>query len=283
MTEENAGQVAFWEGDPGRAWVRLQPELDELHAPVLTELLARADARRGERVIDVGCGAGTSSLAFAGRVGPHGRVVGIDISRPLLDRARTLARQSGHDHLGFRLADAQDAAFDIGSADLVASRFGVMFFADPVTAFANLRRALKPDGRLAFVAWTGADDNPWFAVPGAIATRHLGPPEPAPPRAPGPLAFAEADYVREVLTDAGFQAVEITPLEVMLIGAADAVAETAIARHVGPIARRLREVEPPPAVVDALMAEAAQAFRAFETPAGIRIPARVHLVHARPG
>ncbi|MFD1341610.1 class I SAM-dependent methyltransferase [Litorisediminicola beolgyonensis] len=280
MTEENAAQAAFWEGDPGQAWVRLQPELDEIHAPVLAELLARADARRGERVIDVGCGAGTSSLAFAGRVGPHGRVEGIDISGPLLERAEKLARQSGHDHLSFRHADAQDADFEPGAADLVASRFGVMFFADPVAAFANLRRALAADGRLVFAAWDEARHNPWFATPRQVAVARLGEPAPGDPDGPGPMAFRDPGRVVGLLEAAGFREAACETVDLELVLSEGAPGLRRLLPVIGPIKSVVREQGGTPEDLDALIEETIQAFAPHLGPRGLRLPARVHFFRA---
>ena len=193
--------------------------------------------RSGERAIDVGCGTGATTLAIAERVGAPGAVLAIDISEPMLAVAHRRSAERGHAQVQFLRADAQTHPFAPAAHDLLISRFGVMFFADPVAAFANLRSALRPGGRLAFVCWAALEDNPWFALPLAVGERRLGPPDPQPPRAPGPLAFSEPGYVEEILSAAGFADVAIDTAPTHLQGAASAAAEADFACLVGPLTR----------------------------------------------
>src|SRR4029077_8398777 len=146
--DQNADQIAYWNGPGGQRWADRQQAQDILLAPVLDILIDRARPKAGERIIDVGCGSGATTIAFAQRIGPSGHVFGIDISGPMLARARQSAPAKLP--VDFVLADATVYPFDPGSFDLLASRFGVMFFADPVLSFANMRKALRPSGRLAF-------------------------------------------------------------------------------------------------------------------------------------
>ena len=132
-------------------------------------------------------------------------MLGIDLSHPMLGLARARAQADGVANLALEIADGQSHAFEPGAVDLLQSRFGVMFFENPMAAFANLLTALRPGGRLGFVCWGGLADNPWFYIPRTAAIRHLGEPEAMPPRAPGPMAFADAGYVTEILSGAGFQ------------------------------------------------------------------------------
>jgi len=176
----NADQVAFWNSPAGEKWVRNQAEMDMTLAPLTEMLLARAAPAPGQRVLDVGCGTGTTVLQLAGAVGPGGHVQGLDVSEPMLALARQRVAAAGAGNVDLVLDDAQTFAFDAGSRDLVFSRFGVMFFADPPAAFANLRRALVPGGRLVFVCWADLADNPWFKVPRDAAIARLGPVPPTP-------------------------------------------------------------------------------------------------------
>jgi SAM-dependent methyltransferase len=278
----NAEQADYWNGPRGEQWVSLQTELDQRLAPSLDPLLASAGIQPGHSVLDVGCGTGASLLAVSRLAGPTGRVLGIDIAAPLLACAARRLSEDARARVELVEADAQTHAFAPAGHDVIISRFGVMFFSDPVAAFANLRRALAPHGRLAFVCWTGIEDNPWFGMPLAAGIARLGPPEPAPPRAPGPLAFSEPDYVREILDAAGFAAVAIERRTIRLAGAASAEEEARLSRDVGPLARLIKERSPSPATVDAILQETAARFAGFATKQGMRIPACVWVVAARP-
>ena len=203
MTEANADQATFWNAQPGQNWVDFQADLDAQLSEVTDRLLAACAARPGERVLDIGCGAGGSTLALAAAVGAVGSVLGLDLSEPLLARAEERRRDLALGNVRFARGDAQDHPFAPGGFDLAASRFGVMFFADPVAAFRNIARALRPGGRLVFVAWAGPEHNPWFAIPQRAAVARLGPVAPTPPDAPGPMAFRDAARVTGLLEAAG--------------------------------------------------------------------------------
>jgi SAM-dependent methyltransferase len=277
----NAAQAEYWNATRGEQWVLHQAALDQRLRAVSEGLLARALMRSGERVIDVGCGTGATTLAIAEQVGAPGAVLAIDISEPMLAVAHRRSAERGHAHVQFLRADAQTHRFAPATHDLVISRFGVMFFGDPVAAFANLRSALRPGGRLAFVCWAALEDNPWFALPLAVGERWLGPPEPQPPRAPGPLAFSEAGYVEEILSAAGFADVAIDTAATHLQGAASAAAEADFACLVGPLTRLIQARDPDTSTREAMLAEVAASFLPFETEAGVLVPASLHYVEAR--
>ncbi len=206
MSGANAEQHTFWNDAPGRAWVAQQPAMDLLMRNVTALVMAEAAPRPGQHVLDVGCGAGALALAAARTVGPQGRALGVDISAPLLARAEELARAEGLAQVGFLRADAQDHGFAPSAFDLVLSRFGVMFFADPVAAFMNLARTMRPGGRMVLAVWGRAAANPFFATPGRIGAARLGPPPPSDPDGPGPMAFSDIPRVLGILHAAGLQA-----------------------------------------------------------------------------
>jgi len=158
--DQNADQIAYWNGPGGQRWASRQQAQDILLKPVADILIDRARPLAGERVIDIGCGSGATTIAFAQKVGPSGHVLGVDVSGPMLERARQIAPKDLS--VEFALADATIYPFESASFDLLASRFGVMFFADPVKSFANLRKALRPSGRLAFACWREPRENPWM-------------------------------------------------------------------------------------------------------------------------
>jgi len=279
----NREQAEFWSSDSGEKWVRNARVLDAAMAPALERVLEAASLQAGERVLDIGCGTGASTLAAAGQVGPGGRVTGADISPVMLEAARRRADEAGCDTVDFLVADAQTHGFEPGAFDAIISRFGVMFFADPVAAFANMAQALRPGGRMHVICWSGMARNPWFSLPRQAAVDRLGEVAAGDPRAPGPTAFAELDYVRGILESAGLKAVTAEEVEVDLtpMGTVHEVAKFAV--HLGPAARVLMEkggtAEDKAAMVDALAGE----FQAYATPEGVRVPAVLTLYGARRG
>jgi SAM-dependent methyltransferase len=234
----------------------------------------------GERVVDVGCGFGVTSVELAHRVGPGGRVLAVDVSAPMLARAR--ARAANLPQVTFVEGDAQVHPFPPGEADALFSRFGVMFFADPVAAFANLRRALRAGGRLGFVCWQAMDRNPWRRVPVTAIARVLTLPPPPPPDAPGPFAFGDADRVRGILDGAGWHDVAVQPLEteVWLGATADLDATVRFVLDAGPAASALRAAGDRSlhaAVTDVVRG----ALAPFHQAGGVRMPAAAWVVTAR--
>ena len=258
--EQNTDQIAYWNGPGGQRWSDRQQMQDILLAPVCDLLIDRAGAKASDRVIDVGCGCGATTIAFAQAVGPGGHVLGVDISAPMLARAKQMALPQLS--VEFVLADATVYAFDPASFDLVASRFGVMFFADPVLSFANLRRALRPTGRLAFACWREPRDNPWLMTPLQAAYQHVPKLPQQGAEDPGPFAFASEARVKNILDAAGFSAIELERcdllLDIAIGGALDAAVKSAL--EIGPASRAL---EGQPAE---LRAAAAGAIRAALEP-----------------
>ncbi|AXB75768.1 class I SAM-dependent methyltransferase [Novosphingobium sp. P6W] len=244
MTAQNAYQVADWNGRSGERWVANQQRLDAMLDVFGKAAIAAAAPLQGEKVVDVGCGAGASSFALAELVGAHGRVIGLDISAPLIAHARELARADVP--VDFRVADA---AADLGLAgfDLLYSRFGVMFFDDPAGAFAALRGALKPGGRLAFVCWQGAAENDWIRLPMGAIRDLLPPPPPPAPEAPGPFSFGDPARITRILESAGFTQVDIAPFTQAIPFGQGATREAAVddalemAFEVGPLSRALAD------------------------------------------
>ena len=207
-TNPNANQQKEWNNGTGRRWLERHEAVDRQLAPFGRRAMDCADIGAGQRVLDVGCGCGETTLELARRVGAGGFVTGIDISRLLIERARQLAGESRLANIRFEEADAQTIPFPPQSFDVVFSRFGIMFFDEPDAAFANLRAALRPGGRLSFVCWPAPRENQFITIPVAAAARHITPPEPGDPDAPGPFAFAEPERVRRILSRAGFSDIE---------------------------------------------------------------------------
>ena len=272
---DNAKQREYWNGPVGENWAARQALMDRNLQSVSDAAMAFAAPRSGMRVLDIGCGAGTTTLALAKAVAP-GRVTGVDISAPLLVAARERAK-TAMSPAEFIEADASDHPF-AAEFDLAFSRFGVMFFADPVAAFAHIKTALRRGGRLAFVCWRAFDENAWAFVPYNAALDLLPPQEPPVPHAPGPFGLADGERTKSILEQAGFQRVRVERLDtVMHLGAAaeDAAAEALV---IGPLARAATNLDE--AVRENIRARAAEAFAKFKTPAGITMPASCWLVGA---
>jgi SAM-dependent methyltransferase len=209
----NRAQQDYWETDGPRQYQQFGDTNEALLAPAGQAMLDAAKLRPGERVLDVGCGFGASTLEAAERVAPSGRVVGVDISAGMLQPARERIAAAGADNIELLHADAQAYAFEAGSFDAVISRFGMMFFEDPQAAFANLARALRAGGRLVFVCPQDPLKNQWVVVALDAAAAALGrAPDLGAPGAPGPFAFADGDRLTQLLTGGGFRDVRLETL-----------------------------------------------------------------------
>ncbi|WP_419925568.1 class I SAM-dependent methyltransferase [Candidatus Poriferisocius sp.] len=206
---------SYW-NDRGPVWVEYRERLDAMLAPLGEAAIARLHPDPGEHVLDIGCGTGTTSLELARLVGEAGHVTGVDVSGPMLDEARRRADNAGLANASFVVADAGAHQFEPRHYDAAFSRMGIMFFAEAVAGFTNLRRALRPGGRLGFVCWRSPAENSWVTEPGQAVADILGPPEPMDPEAPGPFSLASADRISSVLTEAGLVDIDITPHDLPL-------------------------------------------------------------------
>ena len=273
----NAAQIDYWNASAGQTWATFQEQLDRQIEPLGLEAIRTLAPAAGEQIIDIGCGCGQTTLELAARVTASGAVTGVDISVPMLDVARLRVVPVGAATPDFRQVDAQTGALGEGVFDAAFSRFGVMFFNDPVAAFANLRRALKPEGRLAFVCWRTFHENIWMRAPMEAALPLLPPPAPMDPLAPGPFAFADPDRPRGILADAGFNDIRVHAFNASIGGSSvDQTAELAF--RVGPLGAALREnPDRATAVGDAVR----RAVSEYETPGGVLMPAAVWIVQAQ--
>lgn len=204
-------QAARWNGPSGQVWTEAQAMMDEMFRG-LEELLVDA-VGPGERVLDVGCGTGGTTVAIARRLGGDGLCVGVDVSEPMVEAARARAEREGV-RAEFVRADAEEHAFEPASFDAVVSRFGVMFFGDSVRAFANLRRAAKNGARLRLIVWRGAEDNPFMTTAERAAAPLLPDLPPRVPDAPGQFGFANRDKVHRLLAESGWSGIGIRPVDV---------------------------------------------------------------------
>ena len=235
----NADQIAYWNGSGGQHWTDRQQLQDVLLAPISDILIDRAKVKPGERIIDVGCGCGATTVALAERVGPTGHALGIDISAPMLARARQVAPKGAP--VDFILADATVYPFHPATFDLLVSRFGVMFFAEPALSFANMRTALRPTGRLTFACWREPRDNPWLMTPLQAAYKHVPKLPQLGPEDPGPFAFASEARVNRILSEAGFSRIAMERCDLSLDVAVGRGLEAAVeaALEIGPASRAL--------------------------------------------
>jgi SAM-dependent methyltransferase len=273
----NEVQSAYWNGSPGQRWVAQQESQDKLFTPITASLFEAASPRAGETVIDVGCGSGETTLRLAAITG---RALGVDVSAPLVARAKERARAAGSP-ARFEVADATAYDFAGETADLMTSRFGVMFFAEPAKSFANLRKGLKPSARLVFACWREPKLNPWLMAPYAAAIKHA----PAPPRPgpedPGPFSFADEQRVRRILDEAGFADVTLTSRDFLLDVGVGAGLDNAVANSLalGPASRALDDQ--PEGVRAAAAAEIRAMLSTHVRDGAVPLAAAVWIVSAR--
>ena len=254
MPTDNSEQIAEWNGALGQRWVAMQREIDRIVVPFGDAALKIAAPHPGERVIDIGCGCGDTSLDIARIVGKDGAVLGIDVSTPMLEVARSRAALADCANLSFREGDASEAGLP-ANTDLLFSRFGVMFFSRPTQALSHLRGSLRAGGRCVFVCWRTPRDNAWAMVPLSAARAAMGvTPAPTDPNAPGPFAFADEQRLRAILSGAGFGAMDVQRFDAALsLGATPrSAAEAAV--QIGAVSRFVREVgvEHLPIIIEAV-------------------------------
>ncbi|HEY1075804.1 MAG TPA: class I SAM-dependent methyltransferase [Fontimonas sp.] len=275
-TESGAAQAAAWKSTGGNAWVEAQALLDGMFLPFEQRLVAAAVARPRRGVLDIGCGTGATTLAVARALGAPAGCVGVDISEPMLSAARARAQRESLP-AEFVLADAQTCAFEAGSVDLVMSRFGVMFFADPVAAFANLRRAARDAADLCLIVWRGPQDNPFMTT----AERAASPLLPALGRretgAPGQFGLGDPQQVRGILQDSGWSAIDIAPLDAAC--AFPAAQLPMYLSRLGPLGRILPEVAEP--LRSEVLATVRAAFEPYVQGDTVRFNAACWMIGAR--
>jgi SAM-dependent methyltransferase len=276
----NTAQHQYWNTVAGPRWVGLGGFVERRVGAVNELLLARSRVAAGESVLEIGCGTGATTVPLAETVGPKGRVVGVDLSEPMLEGARKRVAESGLGNITLLPADAQVHPFAPGEFDIITSRFGVMFFADPFAAFSNLLPAARPGGRLCFVCWAPLNDNKHWLIPYEVALRHLGLPAPQPPRAPGPLALSDPDYVRSILDTAGFADIAIDR-ETPTITGSTPEEEAEHACIMGPSGRLIDEKKPEEALRERIRREVVEAFAAYARGKELLLPSTVFVVMAR--
>lgn len=282
-TSANAQQIEEWNGRVGERWVQHQDRLDRMLAPMSVAVLSAAALKSGESVLDIGCGCGATTLEAAKILGPNGHVTGVDISDPMVKRARERASAAKLD-AAFNVADAATYHFKAAQYDAMISRFGVMFFDNPPAAFSNIRKSFKPSGRMAFVCWRSMPENDWLGAPLKAAMPFLPPMEKTEPGAPGPFAFADKDRLNGILSEAGFKSIEIAAHdEGLTMGTSangDAVDDALMqAMEIGPLSRML--AKQPDDIRDKARAAVRESLLEFVTPQGVVMSGAVWIVTAK--
>ncbi|MGJ8545600.1 MAG: class I SAM-dependent methyltransferase [Sulfitobacter sp.] len=277
----NTDQAEFWASQSGRKWVTHADRMDRVLAPVLAAVLTAAELRKGDAVLDIGCGTGASCRAAAAQVGGFGRVLGVDIAPPLLALAKQ--RSAKLSHVEYRRADAAEAPLGARQFEAMISRFGVMFFADSSAAFANIAKALKPGGRVAFATWGAIEANPWFTDPAQVAKSVLGAPPKTDPDAPGPFALRDIGKTQEMLARAGLIDVQGRALTLALPAGKDAADAADLASYIGPAARTLEHFSASPEQSAEVQTALAARWAAYDAGNGPAVPAQINIFTARAG
>jgi SAM-dependent methyltransferase len=268
---DNAEQAEFWNGRMGDAWVSVEDNIDNMLAPLTESAISRLAPAAGQRIIDIGCGCGSTSIMIADQ---GAEVWGIDISDTMIRQAN-----SKNSKVTFSVADAASLSFE-AKYDAIFSRFGIMFFSDPEAAFKNLKSALKPGGRLVFLCWQTPAKNPWMAM-AAQALQPYQPDDlpPPDPTAPGPFSLADPDRTKKLFTAAGFTDISIENIEREIYLGKDVDEAIEFQRHVGPLSALLAETEA--SMHDELIGVVRGVFEPLVDSQGIKLPAAVWLVDAR--
>lgn len=274
---ENGMQIEYWNGAGGERFARSQETIDRSLAKITDAAMAFAAPQPDERVLDVGCGCGTTTFRLRELVGPNGATAGVDVSKVMLNVAHARAAAANAD-VAFVEDDAATHDFQ-PVFDLVFSRFGVMFFADPVAAFSNIRNALNKTGRLVFVCWRTLPENLWAYIPLVAAKPFLPPMEPQDPNAPGPFAFADGGRIHYILSGSGFSAITVEKLDTTMTMGASVEEASAEAMNIGPVSRAAAELDEDTRAK--IRASIAGAFAKYKSPEGVSLPAACWLVRAR--
>lgn len=274
----NAEQIEYWNEVSGPKWVAMQEDLDLELQPLTDALFRYIEPKPGQSILDIGCGCGATTLALSKIVGD---VTGLDVSNPMLDRAKQRAEEAGLTNTTFIEGDAQVYSLEPNSYDTITSRFGIMFFADPLEAFKNFQQSLKVSGSLTFMCWRDQRENPWMYIPLDAAASLVELPPPPEPNAPGPFAYANKEYLSGLLAEAGFTSINIDQHDSTMTmgnsGDLDKSVETIT--KVGPLSRILKETDSE--TTAKLKAAVREAVKPYNTDKGVVLDGSVWLVKAQ--
>lgn len=278
IIKEQLDQETLWAGQSGERWLANVSRFEGMIKPIGDVLIEQARCCQDEHIVDVGCGAGATSIEIARQVGASGSVIGLDISPVLVAEAAKRAEVLGLENLRFMLGDAAVASLPTGQADCIVSRFGIMFFSNPHAAFTHIHGFLKSSGRLSIACWSTLSQNLWIFEVTNILAAHFPLPTPVP-RAPGAFAFAEPIYVEEILQSSGFKEIDISPWQNNLfIGGSGSNPESAAefllkASSVGQLLEDLSD-----SVKTAIHSELSERLKAYYTKDGVQMPASAWLI-----
>jgi SAM-dependent methyltransferase len=278
---ENASQIEFWNAKQGKKWRENQQSLDTLLGGVSTKLLEICEIGANMNILDIGCGTGALALELSDRLDGDGTVTAVDVSTPLLDTAQQRAIGNNRTNISFLLADAQTHNFSPQSADLMISRFGVMFFEDPAAAFANILSAMQPGAPMIFAAWSHLEDNPWFKIPRDAAVKQLGKPDPAPATAPGPTAFADLKHVGNIMRIAKINHVESKLENIPLVVNGNATVAASLACSIGPVTRIAKAKGASEEDLQIIEAQVYEKLKPYENGGQVVIPSHINFFTCR--
>lgn len=276
----NSEMSEYWNGAGGKKWVGLHEKTNEFIMPLGQNAIDLAAIEEGELVLDIGCGCGKTSFDIANIVGQTGHVNGLDISRVMINEARAHKRLSGVKNVTFQCADAQSLELEAMLYDLVYSRFGVMFFDDPIAAFSNIRSSLDKTGRLAFTCWQSPLDNQWISLPLSIVLKYIPPVEQTDMNAPGPFAFADAQRVSTILNTAGFSNIQVSPYKTPVTFGHNIADAAHALTQLGPAANSITNSELDAETTSKILNDLQWALEPYVTDNGIMLGAATWVVTA---
>jgi SAM-dependent methyltransferase len=282
MNEQvNINMSEFWNGRGGENWVKLQDHMDIFLQEFGQQALDIANIQEGEFILDIGCGCGNTTFDIAQKVGSSGHVLGQDISEPIIGEAYAKMVQAGVENVTFRCGDAQIFDFEPNLFSLAFSRFGVMFFDNPIAAFGNIRSAIESGGRLAFACWQPAQKNQWVRVGLDIVSKHIELPAPPGKDEPGPFSFGDPERVRHILTEAGFTDIIVTAVHAPLLVGQTPAAASFFMTNLGPAASAIAKSEADSATIAAITADLRGTLGAHDSGNGVILEGAAWVVSAR--
>ena len=276
----NAGMEEFWNGEGGRNWVSREDRLEASLKIFGQQAINTAGIVENNRILDIGFGCGETSIDLARLVGSGGHVHGVDISTTMVDTAQKKAKKDGVGNISFECADAQTSALAHGEYDIVFSRFGVMFFDDPVTAFKNIYAGLKPTGRIAFMCWAGRQENSWVRLPLQVVAKHLDLPPPPAPDAPGPFSLSDENRVTGILAEAGFSDITVEMFRTPFVLGGDLAEAVSFLMELSPSGGAIKQAEANEELRAAIAVDMADMLKSHSSERGVSMDAAALIVTA---
>lgn len=275
----NTDMSEYWNGEAGRNWVLFQNRINASLLHFGEEVMATTQIAKGEQVLDIGCGCGDTTFAIAKRVGPFGTVHGIDISDVLLEKTKN--KTAIHYNTSFDCADAQSHSLKPGVYNLAFSRFGVMFFNDPVMAFRNIKKSLLPGGRIAFICWQPIEANQWVNLPLQVAAKHLPLPAPSDAEEAGAFSFGEVNRVKRILSEAGFINTLVEPFNTKFNVGENLDEAVMFLTHIGPTSGAIETLDVDGVKRSRIALDLFEKLKAHKSAQGVELDAAAWIVTAR--